>query len=95
MQIWTEKSAKFCGLLSAVIFPVGLKFSATFRREISGFWQVKLSFTNKHQIERYEFPKIPFYIKTPVSSEGNFTEKRHFTKTNFCKIFIPNIGRVG
>jgi hypothetical protein len=93
-QIWTEKPAMFCGLLSAVIFTVGLKFSAMFRREISDFGQTKSIFTNKHQIERYELPKFTFYIKTPVSSKGNLTEKRHFTKTNFCKIFIPNIRRV-
>jgi hypothetical protein len=33
--IWVEKSARLRNLISLVIFPEGLKFSATSRREIS------------------------------------------------------------
>jgi hypothetical protein len=33
--IWVEKSARLSNLISLVIFPEGLKFSATSRREIS------------------------------------------------------------
>src|SRR3989338_9000772 len=35
--IWVEKSARLRNLIILVIFPVGLKFSATFRRKISEF----------------------------------------------------------
>ena len=34
-KIWTEKSARFRSLLSAVIFPEGLNFSAAFHRKNS------------------------------------------------------------
>jgi hypothetical protein len=41
-QIWVEKSAKLRNLISLVIFPAGLKFSATSRREISEFLKMPL-----------------------------------------------------
>ena len=44
--IWVEKSARLRNLIILVIFPVGLKFSATFRRKISEFYFYLLFFRN-------------------------------------------------
>ncbi|MFH1404655.1 MAG: hypothetical protein ABIH21_00975, partial [Patescibacteria group bacterium] len=52
--IWVEKSARLHNLISLVIFPEGLKFSATSRREIS-----------ESEVGRYRF-SVRYFVITKI-----------------------------
>jgi len=49
--IWVKKSARLRNLIILVIFPIGLKFSATSRREILEFYFYHLRFTDDRIIK--------------------------------------------